>query len=74
MADKPWQGHQLTKGQVEQKLYSLSCKKIKDITNDASMWIAPTSNVFTISLADCDSGYLEGIVDKLQEWAEEKRL
>lgn len=71
MADAPWNNLKLTRGQVAQRLDALGCKEIGEISEDASMWEAPTGNVFTMSYADCDAEYLEGIVVQLQRWLDE---
>lgn len=70
MADAPWNGITLSRGQVDQRLTSLGCIEVKSITDDASMWRAPTGDYFTISYASCDSEYLEGIIAQLEKWAE----
>lgn len=71
MADAPWGNTLLSKGQVDQLLIGKGCKKIKTISEDASMWVAPTSDAFTISYANCDADFLEGIVTQLKIWAED---
>ena len=69
MADAPWRGTILSRGQVVQLLTSKGCKEIKTISDDASMWVAPTGEPFTISYADCDSESIEGIIAQLEKWA-----
>jgi len=72
MADATWRDTLLSKGQVDQLLIGKRCKKIKTISEDASMWEAPTGDPFTISYANCDAGYVEKIVAQLEKWANSK--
>ena len=69
MADSPWSNITLSRGQVDQRLTALGCKAVKALTDDASMWVAPSGEPFSISYADCDATYLEGIVAQLDKWA-----
>ena len=73
MADPPWKGRVLTPGQIAQRLRSLNCTKLDERLPGAELWKAPTGQVFWISLDECDADYLEGIVEQIQKWADEKR-
>ena len=73
MADEPWNKITLSRGQVAQRLKDKGCHFIKDHTPTASMWKAPTGQVFSISYEKCNATYLEGIVEQLEKWADESR-
>lgn len=71
MPDAPWRDKTLSRGQVRQRLLALSCKEIKIVADDNAVWSAPTGHIFSISYANCDADFLEGIVAQLEKWAKD---
>ena len=71
MADKPWSGKVLNRGQVVQRLESLHCKKVNELTPVSEMWRAPTGQHFSISYDDIDAEVLAEIVAKIEKWVHE---
>lgn len=71
MADKPWSGKVLDRGQVVQRLESLHCKKVKQVTPVSEMWRAPTGRHFSISYDDIDAEVLADIVAQIEKWVRE---
>ncbi len=73
MADSPWAGRTLTKGQVIQRLKGLGCHEMERLSEATAMWQAPTGQYFSVSYAECDDKMIEGILNQLQKWADEKK-
>jgi hypothetical protein len=74
MVDRPWKGRTLTKGQIEQKLESMSCVKLNERLPDSQLWRAPNGKVFWISITDCNkSEYLEKMIETIERWVREAK-
>ena len=68
MTDEPWSGKVLSRGQVVQRLESLHCKKVKQLTPVSEMWRAPTGQYFSISYDDINAEILTNIVAQIEKW------
>lgn len=73
MADKPWVGKVLSKGQIIQELERAGCRELEALGGplDRALWVAPTGKVFHIAYNECDAEYLEAVVAKVRSWVDE---
>ena len=71
MSDRPWSGKVLSRGQVVQRLESLHCKKVKQLTPASEMWRAPTGQHFSISYDEVNAEFFEELVAQIEHWVHE---
>lgn len=71
MADKPWSGKTLSRGQVVQRLESIGCTRVREVRPGTEVWRSPTGRHFTISFSEINAEFLEGMITKIEEWVEQ---